>query len=36
MSALCLFLVAVKIGILVAKLKNYNIYIAGIQETKYF
>ena len=28
------FIVAVKVGILVAELKNYNIYIASIQETK--
>ena len=34
MPALRLFVVAVKIGSLVAELKNYNIYIAGIQEMK--
>ena len=34
MSALHLFVVAVKVGILVAELKNFNIYIAGIQETE--
>ena len=34
MPALCLFLVAFKVGILVAELKDYNIYIADIQETK--
>ena len=33
MPASHLFIVAVKVGILFAKL-NYNIYIADIQETK--
>jgi len=36
MPAVLLFVVAVKVDILVAELKNYNIYIAGIQETKWF
>ena len=34
MPAVRLFVVAVKVDILVAELKNYNIYIAGIQEIK--
>ena len=36
MSAVRLFVVAVKVDILIAKLKNYNFYITGIQETKWF
>ena len=34
MPAVRLFVVAVKADILVAEFKNYNIYIAGVQETK--
>ena len=34
MPAMCLFVVAVKVDILVADLKN--IYIAGIQDIKWF
>ena len=35
MPAVRLFVVAVKVEILITKLKNYNIHIAGIQETKW-
>ena len=36
MPAVRLFVVAVKVDILVAELKSHNIYITGVQETKWF